>query len=89
MPKPVNPYRAGNPISDQEGFFGREEFTQWVRTEFERMASSVLVFEVNVESVNNVLLQLQRLLPKEEFLPSFSICKRKRSDRSNRIGGTC
>jgi hypothetical protein len=33
MNHPVNPYRAGAPLREERGFFGRQKPTEWVTRE--------------------------------------------------------
>jgi len=70
MPKLLNPYRAGKPIDDDNGFIGREDILNWVAQELRNQNTNCLVlFGQRRIGKTTLLLKLERFLPKEEYLP--------------------
>jgi len=61
---PQNPYQAGNPITGENGFFGRKEAMDWVQRELQHTLTSVLVIRGQRRIGKTTL-------PSERFLPVF------------------
>jgi tetratricopeptide (TPR) repeat protein len=72
MKRPVNPYVAGAPLRGGIGFFGRRDTIEWVNRELRNPATNALVlFGQRRIGKTSLLLQLQRELPSDEFLPVY------------------
>ena len=72
MSRPVNPYIAGNPIRDIANLFGRIEILDWVSKELTNSnVNAIALFGQRRIGKTSILLTLQRILPKEYFLPVF------------------
>lgn len=69
---PTNPYIAGAPLRGQSGFFGRQDVLEWVERELRNPNTNALVlFGQRRIGKTTLLLQLQRTLPDEAFLPVY------------------
>jgi WD40 repeat protein len=67
-----NPYVAGPALSEERGFFDREELMRWVESELRQPVSKVLVLRGQRRIGKTTMLkQLQRSLPRDQFLPVF------------------
>jgi tetratricopeptide (TPR) repeat protein len=72
MGRPVNPYIAGAPLRGERGFFGRQDTLEWVERELRNPATNALVlFGQRRIGKTSLLLQLQRTLPANAFLPVY------------------
>jgi hypothetical protein len=72
MSQPINPYVAGAPLRGGRGFFGRQDTLDWVARELHNPATNALVlFGQRRIGKTTLLLQLQRTLPTEAFLPVY------------------
>ena len=72
MPKPTNPYIAGNPIKDERGFFGRQDVLTWVSSELHNPGTNALVlFGQRRIGKTSLLLQLRHYLPFDDFLAVY------------------
>jgi len=72
MDRPVNPYVAGAPLRGAAGFFGRRDTIEWVIRELRNPATNALVlFGQRRIGKTSLLLQLQRELPVDAFLPVY------------------
>ncbi len=72
MARPVNPYVAGAPLRGQEGFFGRRDILSWVERELRNPTTNALVLTGQRRiGKTSILLQLQRSLPADAFLPVY------------------
>src|SRR5574341_2022606 len=72
MARPVNPYIAGAPRRGAQGFFGRQDTLEWVQRELRNPATNALVlFGQRRIGKTSLLLQLQRTLSTELFLPVY------------------
>ena len=70
--QPVNPYVAGAPLRGEQGFFGRQDTLDWVARELRNPATNALVlFGQRRIGKTTLLLQLQRTLPADAFLPVY------------------
>jgi len=70
--RPINPYVAGPPLSEEKGFFGRQGTLKWVEQELRNLATNSLVlFGQRRIGKTTLLLQLRRLLPADAFLPIY------------------
>jgi tetratricopeptide (TPR) repeat protein len=69
---PSNPYIAGAPLRGQSGFFGRQGVLEWVERELRNPNTNALVlFGQRRIGKTTLLLQLQRTLPNDAFLPIY------------------
>ncbi len=69
---PQNPYIAGMPIRAERDFFGRQEIIDWVGNELRVPGSNMLILHGQRRiGKTSVLLQLDRLLPRDDFLTVF------------------
>ncbi len=67
-----NPYIAGSPLRDSDGFFGRHDILDWVLTELTSVHTNALVlYGQRRVGKTTVLLQLRSFLPKERFFPIY------------------
>jgi tetratricopeptide (TPR) repeat protein len=72
MAHPVNPYVAGTPLRQRQGFFGRQDVIQWVIRELKNPSTSALVLHGQRRiGKTSLLLQLQKYLPEAEFFPVY------------------
>jgi tetratricopeptide (TPR) repeat protein len=72
MAVPINPYVAGAPLRGEKGFFGRKDILRWVERELCNPASNALVlFGQRRIGKTTLLLQLERTLPADAFLPVY------------------
>jgi len=72
MVQPVNPYIAGAPLRGERGFFGRQDTLDWVARELRNPATNALVlFGQRRIGKTTLLLQLERFLPADGFLPIY------------------
>lgn len=72
MNRPVNPYIAGAPLRGERGFFGRQDTLDWVVRELCNPSTNALVlFGQRRIGKTTLLLQLQRRLSTEMFLPVY------------------
>jgi tetratricopeptide (TPR) repeat protein len=72
MSIPSNPYIAGAPLRGQTGFFGRQAVLEWVERELRNPNTNALVlFGQRRIGKTTLLLQLQRTLPEDAFLPVY------------------
>ncbi|MCR4406299.1 MAG: tetratricopeptide repeat protein [Anaerolineae bacterium] len=70
--QPSNPYVAGAPLRGEQGFFGRQDTLDWVARELRNPATNALVlFGQRRIGKTTLLLQLQRTLPADAFLPVY------------------
>ena len=69
---PRNPYIAGKALSDEHGFFGREDIFRLVETALSSPAHNALVlFGQRRIGKTSILLQLRRHLPTPPFRPIY------------------
>ena len=67
-----NPYIAGRALSQDRGFFGREDILRLVETTLQKLDQNALVlFGQRRIGKTSILLQLQRRLPAPPFLPVY------------------
>ncbi len=67
--RPLNPYIAGNPITGEQGFFGREDVLRQVERIFSAPGqNAVVIFGQRRIGKTSVLLQLQRRLDPQRFV---------------------
>ncbi len=67
-----NPYVAGNPIRGDKGFFGRQDTLDWVRRELQKPnTNSLVLFGQRRIGKTSLLLQLERIIKTENFLPVY------------------
>lgn len=67
-----NPYIAGSPLRDPEGFFGRLDILDWVLAEFSNIHTNALVlYGQRRVGKTTILLQLRHYLPSDKFLPIY------------------
>jgi len=72
MAQPVNPYVAGSPLRDEKGFFGRQDTLKWVSQELCNPTTNALVLAGQRRiGKTSLLLQLERTLPSDVFLPIY------------------
>lgn len=72
MARPINPYVAGAPLRGREGFFGRRDILTWVERELRNPSTNALVLTGQRRiGKTSILLQLQRVLPADSFLPVY------------------
>ncbi|MDY7077929.1 MAG: tetratricopeptide repeat protein, partial [Chloroflexota bacterium] len=72
MAQLVNPYLAGPPIRGERGFFSRQDTLDWVaRGLRDTAANSLVLFGQRRIGKTSLLLQLQRTLPADVFLPVY------------------
>ncbi len=72
MAQPVNPYVAGVHLQGEEGFFGRRDTLDWVAHGLRNPSNNSLVlFGQRRIGKTSLLLQLQRTLPADAFLPVY------------------
>jgi len=70
--QPANPYVAGAPLRSEQGFFGRQDTLEWVARELRNPATNALVlFGQRRIGKTTILLQLERILPADAFLPFY------------------
>jgi len=70
--QPANPYVAGAPLRGEQGFFGRQDTLEWVARELRNPATNALVlFGQRRIGKTTILLQLERTLPADVFLPVY------------------
>lgn len=70
--KAANPYIAGRALSEDRGFFGREDILDLVETELSSPdRNAVVLFGQRQIGKTSLLLQLRRWLPGEAFLPVY------------------
>ncbi|MGA7194376.1 MAG: tetratricopeptide repeat protein, partial [Anaerolineales bacterium] len=70
--RPENPYRSGNPVPEESGFFGRKEAMKWVQEKLQYTHNVVLVIRGQRRiGKTSLLFQIQRSLPTETFLPVY------------------
>jgi hypothetical protein len=69
----INPYIAGNPISDSKGFFGRDDiFREVMQVLRHPMSNAIVLFGQRRIGKTSVLLQLQqRLADEHKFIPVY------------------
>ena len=68
----TNPYIAGAPLRAQSGFYGRKGVLEWVERELRNPNTNALVlFGQRRVGKTTLLLQLQRTLPQDAFLPVY------------------
>jgi hypothetical protein len=71
MIQSINPYIAGMPVQGEK-FFGRKEILRWIERELCNPATNGLViFSQRRIGRTSILLQLQRTLPTDDFLPVY------------------
>jgi len=69
---PINPYVAGAPLRGEKGFFGRKDILTWVARELRNPSTNALVLTGQRRiGKTSILLQLQRTLPSDRFLPVY------------------
>jgi len=67
-----NPYIAGSPLRDSEGFFGRRDILDWVLVEFSNIHTNALVlYGQRRVGKTTILLQLRHYLPSDKFFPIY------------------
>ncbi|MCP4541265.1 MAG: tetratricopeptide repeat protein [Chloroflexi bacterium] len=72
MAQPVNPYVGRLPAQGGKGFFGRQEILYWVARSLDNPATNSLVlFGQRRIGKTTLLLQLERTLPSNAFLPIY------------------
>ncbi|MBL7064530.1 MAG: tetratricopeptide repeat protein [Anaerolineae bacterium] len=72
MAHPVNPYIASAPLRGERGFFGRQDTLDWVARGLRNPATKALVlFGQRRIGKTALLLQLERRLPGNAFLPVY------------------
>lgn len=72
MTQPVNPYVAGAPLRGERGFFGRRDILGWVARGLRNPTTNALVlFGQHLIGKTSLLLQLQRTLSADIFLPVY------------------
>ena len=72
MAQPANPYVVGAPLQGERGFFGRQDTLDWVVRGLRNPATNSLVlFGQRRIGKTTLLLQLQRTLPADTFLPIY------------------
>jgi len=72
MSQPVNPYIAGAPLRGERGFFGRQDTLERVARELCNPYTNALVlFGQRRIGKTTLLMQLQRTLPTDAFLPVY------------------
>jgi tetratricopeptide (TPR) repeat protein len=72
MVQPPNPYVAGLPLREERGFFGRQKTLDWIAQGLRNPATNVMVlFGQRRIGKTSLLLQLQRTLPADAFLPIY------------------
>lgn len=72
MVQPVNPYVAGPPLRGARGLFGRQETLGWVARGLRNPANNSLVlFGQRCIGKTTLLLQIQRALSTDNFLPVY------------------
>ena len=72
MTQPVNPYVAGPPVQGGRGFFGRQDTLDWiVRGLRNPVTNSLVLFGQRRIGKTTLLLQLERTLPTDAFLPIY------------------
>ncbi len=70
--KATNPYIAGTPVRGEHGFFGRQDILEWVTSELRNPSTNSLVLSGQRRiGKTTLLLQLERYLPRREFLPIY------------------
>src|SRR5262245_26277069 len=68
----INPYIAGTPLRRVKGFFGRADALEWVARELSNPDTNALVlYGQRRIGKTSLLMQLQRTLPSERFLPVY------------------
>jgi len=68
----LNPYKAGPPLRDEKGFFGRKDDLEWVLRELRNPGNSALVLHGQRRIGKTSLLHLlKRNLPTDEFTPVY------------------
>lgn len=69
----TNPYIAGNPLSGEQGFFGRRDLLDWVVRELTTSPDtrSLILFGQRRIGKTSVLKQLERVIPRESFYPVY------------------
>ena len=72
MTHAVNPYITGPPLHPAQGFFGRQETLEWITRGLRNPAvNSVALFGQRRIGKTALLLQIQRTLPPDLFLPIY------------------
>ncbi len=72
MVEPTNPYIAGNPLRNVQGFFGRQDVLDWVAHELRNPSTNALVlYGQRRIGKTSLLMQLQRTLPMDTFVPVY------------------
>lgn len=72
MESPINPYVAGVALRGEKGFFGRQDTLSQVARELRSPVNSALVlFGQRRIGKTSVLMQLQRTLPADLFVPIY------------------
>jgi tetratricopeptide (TPR) repeat protein len=72
MAQPINPYVAGPPMQGGKGFFGRQDTLDWVvRGLRNPVANSLVLFGQRRIGKTTLLLQLERALSTDAFLPIY------------------
>ena len=72
MDRLVNPYIAGKALDGKAIFFGRNDIIDWVERElYNRTTNSLVLFGQRRIGKTSLLLHLQRILPKDKFLPIY------------------
>ena len=67
-----NPYIAGSPLRDPEGFFGRRDIIDWVSAELSNFHTNALVlYGQRRVGKTTILLQLRHSLSSDKFLPIY------------------
>src|SRR5262245_53631698 len=70
--KPQNPYIAGKALSQDRGFFGRENILHMVETVLASPdQNAIVLFGQRRVGKTSILLQMQRRLPSLPFLPVY------------------
>lgn len=67
-----NPYIAGSPLRDPEGFFGRRDIIDWVSAELSNIHTNALVlYGQRRVGKTTILLQLRHSLSLDKYLPIY------------------
>ena len=67
-----NPYIAGTPLRDPQGFFGRQDILDWVSAELSNLHTNALVlYGQRRVGKTTILLQLRHSLSSTKFLPIY------------------
>ena len=72
MKRSINPYIAGPPVRKGRQFFGRQDILKWVDRELHNPNTNALVLYGHRRiGKTSLLLQLQRRLDSDAFLPVY------------------